>query len=145
MVVDRQFDVVFLDFLLDVGKDLVLRNGDVLRVPQRLQSVTVIGEVQYATSHMYDPQLSRNDYIDRSGGTTPLADESRIYVVRASGQVIVNSGSRFFASGNRIEIEPGDTIVVPLDTDRTKPLALWTGVTQVLYNVAIAVAAVNSF
>jgi hypothetical protein len=34
---------------------------------------------------------------------------------------------------------------VPLDADRVKPLSLWTSVTQILYNIAVAVAAVNSF
>ena len=35
--------------------------------------------------------------------------------------------------------------VVPLDADRIAPLTLWTRVTQIIYNLAIAVAAVNSF
>ena len=125
--------------------DILLKDGDVLRVPRRPQSVMVLGEVQYATSHVFDPGLSRNDYIGRSGGVTARADKRRIYIVRASGEVLVSDASRFFARRNGTNIEPGDTIVVPLDTDRTKPLTLWTGVTQVIYNLAIAVAAVNSF
>jgi hypothetical protein len=42
-------------------------------------------------------------------------------------------------------MEAGDTIVVPLDTERLPPLPLWQAVTQILYNVAISVAAINSF
>ena len=40
---------------------------------------------------------------------------------------------------------PGDTIVVPLDTDRMRPLTFWGNVTQILYQGAIAVAAVKTF
>ena len=42
-------------------------------------------------------------------------------------------------------MEPGDSVVVPLDTDRLPQLAQWSAVTQIIYNLAIAVAAVNSF
>ena len=51
----------------------------------------------------------------------------------------------WFGNGRRINIEPGDTIVVPLDTQRVSKLQLWTNVTQILFNLSIAVAAVNSF
>ena len=66
---------------------MILKDGDILRVPQTAQEVTVIGEVQSATSHLYDPELSREDYIRLSGGTTKKADDKRIYVVRANGSV----------------------------------------------------------
>ncbi len=128
-----------------VGESLILKDGDRLLVPRRPQEVTVIGEVQYATSHIYREDLSRNDFIAQSGGLTNKADKKRIYVVRASGAVSVESGSLWFGRRGSDNIRPGDTIVVPLDTDRVRPLTLWTSVTQILYNVAISVAAVNSF
>ena len=37
---------------------------------------------------------------------------------------------------------PGDTIVVPLDAERMRPLPLWTAVTTIVFNLAVAVAAV---
>jgi protein involved in polysaccharide export with SLBB domain len=123
--------------------DVVLRGGDRLRVPKQPQEVTVIGEVQNATSHLYDPGLSRDDYLRMSGGTTRKADDKRIYVVRANGSVEAGSSSRWFRSAGGIQ--PGDTIVVPMDTERMKPLLFWQAVTSILYNVAISVAAVNSF
>ncbi len=60
------------------------------------QEVTVIGEVQNATSHLYDPNLTRDDYLSMSGGPTQKADDKRIYVVRANGSVESGSGSRWF-------------------------------------------------
>ena len=41
-------------------------------------------------------------------------------------------------------MHPGDTIVVPLDTERMPALPMWQAVTQILYNIAIATAAVHA-
>ncbi len=60
------------------GDDVVLRGGDRLRVPKRLQEVTVIGEVQNAASHLFDPAPTREDYLSLSGGTTKKAEDKRI-------------------------------------------------------------------
>jgi protein involved in polysaccharide export with SLBB domain len=126
--------------------DVELRDDDVLIIPKRSQEVTVMGEVQNVTSHLYDPRLGRNAYIELSGGLTRQADKGRIYIVRASGSVVADSrGSSWLRrSDTRTRIHPGDTIVVPLNTDRMPTLPLWQSVTQILYNIAIAAAAVHS-
>jgi len=123
-------------------QDIVLKNGDRLMVPRVVQEVTVIGEVQSATSHLFTRNLGRDDYIGMSGGLTPRADEDHIYVVRADGSVVARGNSWF--SGN-VQIRSGDTIVVPLDTERMRPLPFWIAVTTIIYNLSIAAAAVNSF
>jgi polysaccharide biosynthesis/export protein len=129
------------------GADILLKDGDELLVPDTTQAVTVLGEVQYSTSHIFEAGLARDEYIQRSGGLTRRADDNRIYVVRANGAVTVDQSRRWFSRRSSVagEIRPGDTIVVPLDTDRVRPLVLWTGVTSIIYNLAIAVAAINSF
>jgi protein involved in polysaccharide export with SLBB domain len=121
--------------------DVVLRDGDELIVPRAQQQVTVIGEVQTVTSHLYRPGLARDGYIALSGGLTARADSGRIYVVRADGSV-VSQGSRWFSSS--ATIEPGDTIVVPLNAEHIPPLPFWQAVTQIIYNVAVAFLAVHS-
>jgi protein involved in polysaccharide export with SLBB domain len=124
--------------------DIELRDGDILMVPHRSQEVMVLGEVQYATSHLFNPGKARDDYIGLSGGLTANADPKRIYVVRANGAVEARKGSRWFRSRGS-NMRPGDTVVVPMDTDRMPRLAQWASITQIIYNMAIAVAAVNSF
>ena len=124
---------------------LVLQNGDTLLIPKRSQEVTVIGEVQNATSHLYRSGLARDDYIGLSGGATRKADAKRTYIVRANGSVVSAENSRWFARGTQVAIKPGDTVVVPLDTERLPTLPLWQAVTQIVYNLAIAAAAINSF
>ena len=125
--------------------DVVLREGDQLIIPKQKQEVTVIGEVQNNTSHFYRENLSRDDYIGLSGGVTRKADSGRIYVVRADGSVISSESGGWFRRGAQVAMKPGDTVVVPLDTERMPSLVLWEAVTGILYNLAIAVAAVNSF
>ncbi|MDB4498146.1 SLBB domain-containing protein [Gammaproteobacteria bacterium] len=114
---------------------VLLKQNDKLMIPSITQSVTVIGEVQFPTSHLYSKALSRNDYINQSGGETQNAEKKRIYVVRANGAVL----------NGRVKISAGDTIVVPLDTNRVSKLQLWANITEILFNLSIVVAAVNSF
>lgn len=125
--------------------DVVLREGDQLIIPKQKQEVTVIGEVQNSTSHFYRDHLSRDDYIGLSGGVTRKADRGRIYIVRADGSVVSSENSGWFRRSGQVAMRPGDTIVVPMDTERMPALPLWQAITGILYNVAIAAAAVNSF
>jgi translation initiation factor IF-1 len=80
-----------------------------------------------------------------SGGVTRKADRGRIYVVRADGSVVSSESSGWFRRSAQVAMHPGDTVVVPLDTERMPALPLWQAVTSILYNLAIAAAAVNSF
>ncbi len=128
------------------SRSVKVRNGDRLLIPAATQVVTVLGETQQNTSHLYNTSMKRDDYIDLSGGLTRRADKKLIYVVRASGTVVTGRRSRWFGRrGGSNEIRPGDTIVVPLDTDRMRPLTFWGNVTQILYQGAIAVAAIKTF
>ena len=129
----------------DDVSDVALKDGDRLLVPQQAQTVTIIGEVQYPTSHVYELDIDRDEYIDRSGGTTQNADDKRIYIVRADGAVVASTRSRFFRRRSTQIIRPGDTIVVPLDADRISKLTLWTNVSTIIYNIGVAAAAVASF
>ena len=70
------------------GRHRTARRRPGARAPLLKPYVTVIGEVQNATSHVWKSDLSRDDYVGLSGGTTQRADDDRIYVVRANGSVV---------------------------------------------------------
>ena len=125
--------------------DVILHDGDKLVVPKRTQDVTILGEVQSPTSHVFQPGLSRDDYISKSGGTTQHADRKRIYVVRANGDVISGSGEGWFRRTHDVDIRPGDTIVVPLDTQKVPLLPLVQAVTTIIYNLAIGFILVHDY
>jgi polysaccharide export outer membrane protein len=125
------------------AKDIVLEDGDLLIVPSNPQEVTIIGEVNFPTSQLYDPKLDRDDYINRSGGLTQKADKKQIYVIRANGEVLAASGSAWFG-GKEQSILAGDTIVVPLNADKVSALYLWTSIADILSKIALTVAAFNA-
>lgn len=120
-----------------------LQDGDRLTVPEIPQAVTVFGEVQFPTSHMHQDGLAVEDYLERSGGPTRQADESRVYVVRADGSVMMPQRSNWFG-GSGSQLEPGDTIVMPINVDRLNQLELWTNVSQIVYQMALGAAAVGN-
>lgn len=121
------------------GHDFQLEDGDTLTIPRFKPSVTVVGEVQFPTSHFYNAKLDASDYINNSGGTKKNADTARIYVVKANGTVISpKSGWLRASKGN---IQPGDTIVVPLETDKKDTLEILAKASQIIYNSALGAAA----
>lgn len=124
--------------------DVAVEDGDFLHIPRINRSVTVVGEVQHTGSHRYDSKLSLDDYLNSAGGFRKRADDSRVYVIRADGSVMIPRANRWF-SVDKNRIQPGDTIVIPLDTEYKDNMTLWTQITQVFYQSAVAIAALNSF
>ena len=124
---------------------LQLQDGDKLIIPSYPSSVSVMGEVNFSTSHMFRTGLSRDDYIALSGGTTDNAAENNIFVVKADGSVFSNNTNRWFESKRISEVEAGDVIVVPIDVKQSRFLEQMSYTSQIIYQMAVAAAAVNSF
>jgi protein involved in polysaccharide export with SLBB domain len=125
--------------------DVLLKDGDKLVVPKQTQDVTVLGEVQSPTSHVFQPGSTRDDYIQKSGGITQHADRKRIYVVRANGDVVSGNRVGWFRRSQTTDIRPGDAIVVPMDTQRVPLLPLVAAVTTIIYNLAIGYILVHEY
>jgi protein involved in polysaccharide export with SLBB domain len=134
------------DIISFSGDDLILKDGDSLSVPTLAQEVMVLGEVYRPTSHIFSDNLSMDDYVLRSGGFTQDAARRSIYLVRASGEVVSQNGKWWRFKSIDASVAPGDTIVVPLDTNSAKisGLPLLAEVTEMIYQLAIGAAAVNS-
>lgn len=136
--------VIDLPLIANNQQDLVLQDGDTLYVPSKRDSISVIGEVNYSTSHLYKAGVSVDDYINLSGGLKERADDGRIYIIKANGSVTIPSSGNWFAVNKTNQLEPGDTIVVPLDAGHMDKLTLWSTATQILYQLGVAVAAISS-
>jgi len=124
------------------NSDIRLDNGDALYIPKMKQSVSVLGEVQYSASHIYDANISVDQYIANSGGAKARADNERIYIIKADGSVMLRNNSNWFSANNNT-LSPGDSIVVPLDLEYTDNLTLWATGTQIIYQTAVAIAAIS--
>ena len=128
------------------AKDIRLIDGDTIIVPRKRQTVKVIGEVYAPNSHFFDSNKNPSDYIELSGGLNDFADKENIYVIKQDGSVVSNlssSGGFFRASSENITA--GDTIVVPLKVSTFSGLRATTEISQIVYQMALSAAAVNSF
>ncbi|ASI91397.1 SLBB domain-containing protein [Vibrio mediterranei] len=122
--------------------DFMLEDGDFLFVPTFRNTVSIMGEVQVSITYLLDNKLKVKDYLNKAGGIKKQADEDRIFVVRADGSVYKPNSGYWFGNRNE-ELKPGDTIVVPIDTDYRDALSTWTAATQILYQIGVAVNAIN--
>jgi protein involved in polysaccharide export with SLBB domain len=92
--------------------DLLLEDGDVVRIPKQQQVVRVNGEVLYPSAVVYIQSKSFNDYVSNAGGYGPHALKRGAYVVYPNGTV---KGTRkFLFFNNHPKVRPGSEIYVPL-------------------------------
>jgi polysaccharide export outer membrane protein len=135
------------DIMAMRANDILLEEGDRLIVPKFRQEVTILGEVHRPVSYLFDPRLSIGDYLEKSGGIKDDADLNALYIVKASGEIIVPKRNLFKFIGPSEKIQPGDTIVVPLDTDllAVDGIPLISEVSKIIYQIALGAAALKSF
>lgn len=93
------------------GDDIILENGDVLRIPKKQQIVRVNGEVLYPSAVVYEKGKSFKGYVLNSGGYSAKALKRGAYIVYANGTV---KGTRKFLFFNiHPSVKPGSEIYVP--------------------------------
>lgn len=109
--------------------DMLLEDGDLLRIPERNSLVMVSGEVMVPNAVVHDPAGDLDSYIRRAGGYTQGADEARVLVFGQDGSV---------AEANQAKLAAGDEIMV-LPKIETKSIEVTRGITQIIYQVAVAV------
>lgn len=108
--------------------ELLLENGDIIRIPTRDGLVLISGEVLFPNAVAYSQGLSVRDYIQRAGGFTQNADNSRIIVAHRDGS---------FSEGERgTDMRPGDQIMVLPKVD-VKSRQIWKDLTQIIYQIAV--------
>ena len=129
------------------SRDIILKDGDRLLVPQLSQEVTILGEVRRPTSFLFEPDYTQLDYIEQSGGFKDSADKGAIFIVKAGGEIIIPRRGLFKFRSAKQAISPGDTIVVPLDADDTRiqGIPLLAEVSSIVYQLALGAAAIKSF
>jgi protein involved in polysaccharide export with SLBB domain len=119
-------------------QDLIVEDGDVIRVPRTLQTVKVTGEVLNPNSIVYLPGKSLKQYINGAGGFTANARKGGAYIRYANGSAAAVSKFLFF--NNYPIVKPGAEILVPKKAEREKisPQA-WIGIGTGLASLAAIV------
>ncbi len=93
------------------SSDLLVEDGDELRVPKQQQIVRVNGEVLYPSAVVYEKNKNFSDYVSNAGGFSPKALRRGAYIVYANGTV---KGTRKFIFFNiHPKVKPGSEIYVP--------------------------------
>jgi protein involved in polysaccharide export with SLBB domain len=128
--------------------DLPLEDGDTLSIPQRGTSVGIFGSVFNTGSFVFEPGHTTQQYLALAGGPTRSADKGSIFMIRANGSVIsAQQGSSFWHTGNDLNsavIEPGDTIFVPEELNKSTFVQDAKDWTQILYQFGLGLAGINA-
>jgi protein involved in polysaccharide export with SLBB domain len=127
IITDNGFDqTIGIDLVRIMKKphsvyDITLQEGDVLKIPKELQTVTLSGALLYPITVRYDKSYGFRKYVSMAGGFADEARSSKAFVVYANGKVDKTSsflGIRFYP-----KIEPGAEIIVPKKAENKKMTA----------------------
>lgn len=111
-----QSDLVGIDLQDILAKphaayDLILEDGDVVRVPKMLQTVKVTGEVLNPNGIVFKPGKGVKQYINGAGGFTANALKRNVYIKYANGSA--EAVKKFLFFRNYPKVKPGSEIMVP--------------------------------
>ncbi|MFM7646098.1 MAG: SLBB domain-containing protein [Sphingomonadales bacterium] len=126
-------------------QDLILEEGDILKIPRTLQTVQSFGAVNYPQQVTYKNGMSFKRLIGLSGGFSPNASKRKSYVLEANGKVRSTfqlfGFIRFYP-----RISPGSEAYIPIKKERN-PLSRGEtmGITTGLVSLAgVMLAIINS-
>jgi len=91
--------------------DLLVEDGDEIRVPKQQQIVRVNGEVLYPSAVVYDEHKTFSDYVSNAGGFSTKALRRGAYVVYPNGTV--RGTRKFLFFNSHPQVKPGSEIYVP--------------------------------
>ncbi|MDD8018879.1 MAG: SLBB domain-containing protein, partial [Bacteroidota bacterium] len=100
----------------DTTKDILLRDGDLIRITKKKNTVYVFGQVLNPGHVFFVPNKNYRYYIEQAGGLTEYAIKGDIKIIKAK--------SRQWLDPSDTNIEEGDYVWVPKETYR--PFAYYT-------------------
>ena len=93
----KSVGIIVIDLDKQIKSDKILKitlcDGDKIHAPIVPSDVSILGEVQFPASHLYDAWMSIDQYTNLSGGFTQNADEKRIFVVKSCEAVLSKHGT----------------------------------------------------
>lgn len=113
--------------------DVVLRDGDVITIPEYNGTVRVMGAVTYPNTVTFKAKKNLKYYVQAAGGYDNRARKNRAFVIYMNGMV---------ESGKRAEVRPGCIIIVP-SKSAVEPVK-WSEIIGMLSSTASTAAVVMS-
>lgn len=115
-------------------KDILLREGDRIYVPEYTGQVTISGDVMFPNTVFYDSKMKYKDYVKQAGGFGNRAKKSKTFIVYQNGTVgLAKKGAK---------PEPGCEIVVPSKRRRNINLGQVLSIGSTLTSIAAMAAMV---
>lgn len=121
--------------------DPLMEAGDVIYVPQRSNTVAVLGQVMQPGSYPYRSGKSLEDYIAEAGGYSKLAESDDTYIVLPDGSARKVEKS-WLGYDNNNALPPGSSIVVPRDVTPLDLRQTIIDVSQIFGQLAVSIASV---
>ena len=103
---------VVIDLQDDHSEVILLRDGDVLEIPEQPLGIRMLGYVNQNGETAYHPGWKLNDYLRAVGGMNRGGWKSKTRVVKASTGAVVMYSSK-------VRLDPGDIIFVPPKPETT--------------------------
>ena len=119
--------------------DPLLEPGDVIYIPQRPSTISVLGQVKQPGSLPYRSSYTLEDYIQMAGGYSPTSDASETFIVLPDGSARKVETSWLGFSSDAV-LPPGSAIVVPRDVTPIDTRQLILDITGIMSQLAVSVA-----
>jgi len=123
--------------------EMLLEDGDELVVPLKSSTVSIVGEVIFPTSLVFNKKRTLDDYIELAGGFANNANRDELVILHLDG-TISRIDDRDFDNRLGDRLRPGDEIMV-MPKIQSSELQVTKDVTEILYRIAVGTAAVLSF
>lgn len=118
--------------------DLVLREGDVLIIPEYINTVKISGNVMYPNVVTYDPGMTVRDYVQMAGGYGFRTKKSKSYVIYLNGTV--QKARRW----SKNVIEPGCEIVIPQKREKETKIENILGLSTTAASLGTMIATIGN-
>lgn len=135
--------------------DITLEDGDSLYVPVAGQTVNIVGAVFNPTAIAYAPYRTVSEYVTIAGGTTKIADDKEIYIIKANGAAVSRKGFKWLGSSwdgtkyvyhpggmSSLTLDPGDTIIVPEQLDKIEWIKQIKDIATIIGQIALTAGVV---
>ena len=116
--------------------DLVLRQDDLILIPEYINTVKISGNVMYPNVVAYDSDMSVRDYVMMAGGYGYRSKKSKAYVIYMNGTI---ARARQMSKGI---VEPGCEIVIPQKRDKEFDVSSLMSVATTSSSVATMLATI---
>ncbi|UBM59308.1 SLBB domain-containing protein [Marinilongibacter aquaticus] len=93
-------------------EDLIVRDGDIIQIPKKLETVRVRGEVLYPTTEKFYKNYNFKRYISGAGGFTKGSLKRKAYIRYPNGSI--DRTKKFLVFNVYPKVEPGSEIIVPV-------------------------------